>query len=218
MRRFDRGLQLLRRELRRARPLVARSEHRARRHDLDDIGTRGDLLADGFDDLARAIGLPVHALPRRRAGGRHRNDLAGEDETRRADQSLVGGAPQRELEVVASTDVADRGEAGREGAASVLGHPENAQPRGITILNGRIGETGVGQVDVTVDQSWRDRPIWNIDPRDIAWGVDTAADGADAIAFDEHRARPLRRGAGAIDERASRDEDCARAAQGEREV
>ena len=73
-------------------------------------------------------------------------------------------------------------------------------------------------MDMAVDESWRDRGFREIDPRDVGRRIDAAADGTDAVAIDEHRARSQQRGAGPIDERAGRDEDRARIAQGEREV
>ena len=144
--------------------------------------------------------------------------LPARTQPRRADEPLLRRAPQRELEVVPSADVADRREAGDKGAPRVLRHAENAQPRRVTVLNGRIGETGVRQMNVTVDQSRRDRPIRDIDPRDIGCGVDVATNGPDPVTLDEHRAGTKRRRTSAIDQRASRDEDSARVAQGEREV
>jgi hypothetical protein len=73
-------------------------------------------------------------------------------------------------------------------------------------------------VDVTVDQPWRDRAVWNIDVLGVGRRVDAWADSADEVAFEKNSTRTLWRRTGAIDERVSRDEDGARVVQGEREV
>lgn len=65
-------------------------------------------------------------------------------------------------------------------------------------------------MDVAVDQSGRDARFREVEPGDVGWRVEVRADGADALALDQHRARAQRSSAGPVDERASRDEDGAR--------
>jgi hypothetical protein len=123
------------------------------------------------------------------------------------------GTSQRELEMIASADIADRREAGHQGAPGVVRHAEHAQPGRITVLDGCVGQSGVRQMYVAVDEARRDRPIGEIEPRGISRRIDVTSYGPDPVALDEHRAQPHRGGAGAIDERSGGDQDAACAAQ-----
>jgi len=120
--------------------------------------------------------------------------------------------------VVASARIAHRGEASHQRSSRVFRHPEDAQGRRVVVLHGRVGETRVGEMDMAVDQSWCDRRVREIDPLRVRGSVDAGSDSADAVTLDEHGARTQRGCTTAIDERAGRDEDRARVAQGEREV
>src|SRR5258705_1074379 len=96
----DDRLELVLRQLRRARTLVTGCEDGTGRHELDDIRARGHLFAHRLRDVPDAIRLAVHPAPRRRTGGRHRHDLPGEDETRAAHASALAPATKTEIEGV----------------------------------------------------------------------------------------------------------------------
>jgi hypothetical protein len=100
----------------------------------------------------------------------------------------------------------------------VTRHPEDTQPRWVVILHGRVGKSRVGEMDMAVDQSWCDRRVREIDPLRVRGSVDAGSDSADAVTLDEHGTRMQHGSTLTVDERAGRDEDRARVAQGEREV
>ena len=112
---FDAGPQLFQRELRRARG-GPRRQHAARRDKLDDVGARADLLVHRLDDLVRAVGLASDepGVPARHADHKARVERAGARDNPGLDR--VG---DRDRDVLAGADVADRCDPGFQRRASV---------------------------------------------------------------------------------------------------
>ncbi len=200
-------LELVRRQLRRARTLVTGREDRTGRHELDDVRARGHLFADRLGDVPDAVRLAVHPAPRRRAGRRHRHDLPGQDQTRSAHEAALDGATKTELEVVAPAHVAHCREACLQRAPSVLGHAQHPQRWGIGVLDGRVGEAGVGEMHVAVDQAGKDRRAAKLDALGVG-RVEIGPDAHDPVRFDEYGSR--RQQSSAVEEAVGRDEDPAR--------
>ena len=148
-------------------------ENAAGRGDLDDVGARADLFADGphavvdarantgrgqdvQDLIAVAVGVAMAAVD---GNGGARGDDARADHIATPDRVAQG-----EDRFIGSAQIGDGGEAGHQGQPGVA-HPDHGPVRG---RQGDGVQTSgrallAGQVDVAVDQAGQDKGVAKID-------------------------------------------------------
>ena len=127
-----------------------RGHHPARRHDLDEVRARVDLLANRLDHLVHPIRDPSHPVA---VASGHADHLPRGADGGPGKASLVAGVADRELLVLAPATVPDGGRAASQGAAGVL-EGAHHRVRRVELVEGRhrVRLAPKQKVDVAVDE------------------------------------------------------------------
>ena len=155
------GAQLVVAELLRAR-LDARRHHAARGNELDAVGARLELLADGLAHVVWPVGLA--ADPCAVAAG-HADGQVGGDDARPFDEARGLRVAQRRIGPWPAAERRHRGEA-RARACCARGSPRASSQRVRLLHLGQpVRATAHREVDVAVDQTGQQRGVGRIDAR-----------------------------------------------------